>query len=253
MHSHFAHEFGCLCELWKHCSYNLSNSFQYFIMFCFSSSKWKPLRGILVSGLQKYYTELNLVILTVLWHWHLFVGLKSHNWRCYVGNWLCSEQSYCTDKYLVFCDKHTAINILKFEGRIFGFCVFGSTRFKWGNMNTAVQHDFYICAAHDHEDWIFSLHNLVFCFWVISRHPICPGFPGTVLFLWGWKIFVPAAWKIWFRVPNVPWFPSHKSSMFLTMHMKVLTFPWCKKSSIWGGQPSASYEHERIEVGEEDV
>jgi hypothetical protein len=88
----------------------------------------------LVSGLQKCYTELNLVTVTVLWHSHLFVGLKPLYWRCYVGNWLCSEESYCTDKYLVFCDKHTAINILKFQGRMFGFCLFGRTRFKWGNI-----------------------------------------------------------------------------------------------------------------------
>jgi len=32
-----------------------------------------------------------------------------------VGNWLCSKELHCTDKYLVFCDKHTAINILKFH------------------------------------------------------------------------------------------------------------------------------------------
>jgi len=65
------------------------------------------------------------------------------------------------------------------------FVCLGGTGLKGGNMNTAVQNDFYICAALGHRDWMFSLHNLVFCFWVISRVPICPSFPGTVLFIWG--------------------------------------------------------------------
>jgi hypothetical protein len=66
-------------------------------------------------------------------------------------------------------------------------------------------------------------------------------------------IFVPAACKIWFRMPNVPWFPSHKNSTFLKMHVKILTFPRWKKPSIEGRQPSASYEQEGIEVGEKGV
>jgi hypothetical protein len=41
--------------------------------------------------------------------------------------------------------------------------------------------------------------------------------------------------------------------MFLTKHIKILTFPWWKKSSIEGRQSSASYEQEGIEVGEKGV
>lgn len=103
------------------------------IMFSFSSSKWNPLKGNFSFRITKmlHGTEFgdcsNALTLT-------FVGLKSLYCRCYVGYWLCSEESYCTDKYLIFCDKRTAINILKFQGRMFGFCLFGRTRFKSGNV-----------------------------------------------------------------------------------------------------------------------
>jgi len=66
-------------------------------------------------------------------------------------------------------------------------------------------------------------------------------------------IFVPAACKIWFRMPNVPWFPSHKNSMFLTTHTKILTFLGWKKSSTEERQLSASYEQEGIDTGEKGV
>jgi hypothetical protein len=54
-------------------------------------------------------------------------------------------------------------------------------------------------------------------------------------------------------MPNVQWFPSHKNSMFLTMHKKILTSPQWKKSSLRGAQASAKYEAEGTEVGEEQI
>jgi hypothetical protein len=45
-------------------------------------------------------------------------------------------------------------------------------------------------------------------------------------------------------MPNVPWFPSHKNGMFLTMHKKIQTSLQWKKSSLKEAQASARYEPE---------
>jgi hypothetical protein len=48
-------------------------------------------------------------------------------------------------------------------------------------------------------------------------------------------------------------FPSHKNVIFLTMHMKYLTFLWWNKTSVLAGQPSTSHWQKAPGEGEEDL
>lgn len=119
-------------------------------------------------------------------------------------------------------------------------------------MKTEVQHDFDICAAFGRRDSVFSSHNMTFGFWVICRVPIWPSFPGIVLVLWGLKVFLLVICRIWFRMPNVPWCPDHKNTMFLTNVYENFDFPMVGENTYRVGLPSTSYWQEGIAVREED-